>query len=101
MNGSSGSAAASTIHTFHKHSSGHGNNASSSSLNGAFIQVPEGCLIRACQAETGEMAVLTTFAVESIDETLRKVVDMGGRVHSYVCMRTNCFVFKHCWHHGP
>lgn len=89
MNGGNGLPAA-TIHMFRKRHSGHdGSNASSSpssstSLSGAFIQVPEGCLIRACEAETGEMAVLTTFAVESIDETLRKVVEMGGRMHSYV-----------------
>lgn len=60
--------------------SGHGSNA----LHGAFIQVPEGCLIRACEADTGEMAVLTTFAVESISETLKRVMEMGGRMHSYV-----------------
>ncbi|KAJ4396042.1 hypothetical protein N0V93_000258 [Gnomoniopsis smithogilvyi] len=65
-----------TIHTFQKR--GHG----ISTLRGAFIQVPEGCLIRACEAESGEMAVLTTFAVESIEETLTKVVEMGGHIHS-------------------
>lgn len=70
---------ATTIHTFYK-KSGQGDDA----LHGAFIQVPEGCLIRACAADTGEMAVLTTFAVESIEETLSKVVELGGRMHSYV-----------------
>lgn len=54
-------------------------------LHGAFIQVPEGCLIRAWESGSLEMAVLTTFAVDSIDETLGMVQAMGGRVHSYVC----------------
>lgn len=92
MNGSHG--LASTIHTFRKRAGGHDGINTSSSLNGAFIQVPEGCLIRACEAETGEMAVLTTFAVESIDETLRKVVEMGGRIHSYVKNKTQFFCLR-------
>lgn len=80
---------AATIHTFHKH--GHG----ISTLRGAFIPVPEGCLIRACEAHTGEMAVLTTFAVESIEDTLRKVVEMGGQMHSYVTMIWSSNVSSH------
>lgn len=67
-----------TIHTFHKRGPG------TSTLHGAFIQVPEGCLVRAWEADTGEMAVLATFAVDSIEETLAKVVEMGGSMHSYV-----------------
>lgn len=47
--------------------------------------MPEGCLIHAWGPDSPEMAVLTTFAVESIEETLRRVVELGGRVHSYVC----------------
>lgn len=97
MNGSNNGQSAATIHMFHRRSGGgHGGSSTSSLLNGAFIQVPEGCLIRACEAETGEMAVLTTFAVESIDETLRKVVEMGGRMHSYVMSTDSCFK-----HSGP
>lgn len=40
------------------------------------------------------MAVLTTFAVESIDETLRKVVEMGGRMHSYVFKHDSVLLFS-------
>lgn len=51
-------------------------------LSGAFIQVPEDCLIRAWDADgPGKTAVLTTFAVESIEGTLARVVAMGGRMH--------------------
>lgn len=55
-------------------------------LNGAFIQVPEGCLVRAWGAGgSGDgrvnMAALTTFAVESIEGTLSAVEGLGGRVH--------------------
>lgn len=55
------------------------------SLNGAFIQVPQGCLVQAWGSEAPDgrvnMAVLTTFAVESIEGTTRLVEDMGGRMH--------------------
>lgn len=61
-----------------------GCNSPASALQGAFIQVPEGCLIRAWEAHSPEMAVLTTFAVGSVEETLRRVAVMGGRVHSCV-----------------
>lgn len=55
-------------------------------LNGAFIQVPEGCLVQAWGSSGSDndrvsMAVLTTFAVESIERTLSVVEGMGGRVH--------------------
>lgn len=55
-------------------------------LNGAFIQVPEGCLVQAWGSSASDdgrvsMAVLTTFAVESIEATLRLVEHLGGRVH--------------------
>lgn len=55
---------------------------STSSLRGAFIQVPEECLVQTWDAERPcMMAVLTTFSVQSIEETLEMVVEMGGRVH--------------------
>lgn len=55
-------------------------------LNGAFIQVPEGCLVQAWGSSGSDdgrvsMAVLTTFAVESIEVTLKTVEDLGGRVY--------------------
>lgn len=71
-----GNSSASTIHMFRK----------GSTLNGAFIQVPEGCLVRAWGDDNSggrvNMAVLTTFVVESIEATMRMVENMGGRVHS-------------------
>lgn len=55
-------------------------------INGAFIQVPEGCLVQAWgSGESGgrvNMAVLTTFVVDSIEWTLSAVEGLGGRVHS-------------------
>jgi len=72
-----------TVHVFR--SSGDRSD-SSSILHGAFIQVPEGCLIHAWAPDSPEMAVLTTFAVASIEETLGRVVASGGRVHSYVLL---------------
>lgn len=66
-----------TIHMFRKACGGHNR------LRGAFIQVPEECLIRGWEAGSpGKMAVLTTFAVASIEGTLGRVVEMGGRLHS-------------------
>ncbi|KAG8168702.1 hypothetical protein KVR01_001451 [Diaporthe batatas] len=67
---------ASTIHMFRK----------GGTLNGAFIQVPEGCLVQAWGSSGSvdgrvSMAVLTTFAVESIEATLKMVEDLGGRVY--------------------
>lgn len=54
-------------------------------LNGAFIQVPEGCLVQAWGSGNSDgrvnMAVLTTFAVESIEETLSAVEALGGSTH--------------------
>ncbi|KAL2274068.1 hypothetical protein FJTKL_03685 [Diaporthe vaccinii] len=55
-------------------------------LNGAFIQVPEGCLVQAWGAAASDegrvnMAVLTTFAVDSIERTLSMVEGLGGTVH--------------------
>lgn len=55
-------------------------------LNGAFIQVPEGCLVQAWGAAASDdsrvsMAVLTTFAVDSIEGTLSMAEGLGGRVH--------------------
>ncbi|KKY30370.1 putative glyoxalase bleomycin resistance protein dioxygenase [Diaporthe ampelina] len=55
-------------------------------LNGAFIQVPEGCLVQAWGSGGSDdgrvtMAALTTFAVESIEGTLSSVEVSGGRVH--------------------
>lgn len=54
-------------------------------LNGAFIQVPEGCLVQAWGSGDSDgrvnMAALTTFAVDSIEGTLRMVEGLGGRVH--------------------
>lgn len=55
------------------------------SLRGAFIQVPEECLVQTWDAVSPSMmAVLTTFSVRSIEETLNFVVEMGGRVHLLV-----------------
>ncbi|KAL1865713.1 hypothetical protein Daus18300_007089 [Diaporthe australafricana] len=71
-----GASSANTIHMFRK----------GSALHGAFIQVPEGCLVQAWGDEHSggrvNMAVLTTFVVESIEETMRMVAEMGGRLHS-------------------
>lgn len=55
-------------------------------LNGAFIQVPEGCLVQAWGTGGSDdgrvsMAILTTFAVESIEWTLSAVEGLGGSVH--------------------
>ncbi|CAN8105818.1 unnamed protein product [Discula destructiva] len=66
-----------TIHIFRK-DGGPGN----CTLHGAFIQLPEGCLIRAWEPDNPEMAVLTTFAVESIEDTLMRVEGLGGSMHS-------------------
>ncbi|EOO00358.1 putative glyoxalase bleomycin resistance protein dioxygenase protein [Phaeoacremonium minimum UCRPA7] len=62
------------IHFFHK----------GESLHGAFIQMPEdgNCLIRAWDAEDPlAMSVLTTYCVDSIEDTLAKVESHGGKVH--------------------
>lgn len=65
-----------TVHVFRK-GGGRG-----LGLSGAFIQVPEDRLIRAWDADSpGRTAVLTTFAVESIEGTLARVEEMGGRAH--------------------
>lgn len=54
-------------------------------LRGVFIQVHEECLVRAWDVDSpSKMAVLTTFLVGDIEETLAKVVGMGGRVHLLV-----------------
>lgn len=63
-----------------------------SDLRGAFIQVPEECLVQTWDTDRpSRMAVLTTFSVRSIEETLRRVVDMGGRVHASVFLVIEIF----------
>ncbi|KAJ0120319.1 hypothetical protein J7T55_001177 [Diaporthe amygdali] len=70
-----GNSSAGSIHMFRR----------GTNLNGAFIQVPQGCLVQAWGSEAPggrvNMAVLTTFAVDSIEGTMRLVEDMGGRMH--------------------
>ncbi|KAG6359309.1 hypothetical protein INS49_012830 [Diaporthe citri] len=72
-NGSS--SPASTIHMFRK----------GAALNGAFIQVPENCLVQAWGSGGSggrvNMAILTTFTVDSIERTLSMVEGLGGTVH--------------------
>lgn len=50
-------------------------------VRGAFIQVPEDCLLRPWDGASPRRAavVLTTFAVGSVEEVLERVREMGGR----------------------
>ncbi|KAG7287164.1 hypothetical protein NEMBOFW57_006669 [Staphylotrichum longicolle] len=54
-----------------------------SKLSGAFVKMskPEGVATVADAAHPAKAAVLTSFFVPSIEETLKKVEDAGGRVH--------------------
>lgn len=52
-------------------------------LNGAFAKMAseDGVASVASSADQGRMPVLATYLVQSIDETLAKVVEAGGKVH--------------------
>ena len=67
-----------TVHMFSK-----GKN-----MHGAFIHMPQdsNCHVRAWDAQNpGAMAVLTTYNVDSIEDTLALAETHGGKVHVYVC----------------
>lgn len=58
-------------------------------LSGAFVKMskPEGVATVADAAHPAKTAVLASFFVASIEETLKKVEDAGGRVHVYVILK--------------
>jgi predicted enzyme related to lactoylglutathione lyase len=55
-------------------------------LNGAFVKMtkPEDVAAVADPAHPAKAGVLASYLVSSIEETLKKVEDAGGRVHVYV-----------------
>lgn len=61
------------VHMFHK-----GKN-----LNGAFVKMskPEGVAAVADIGYPSKMAAMASYLVESIDQTLKRVEEAGGRVH--------------------
>lgn len=73
-----------------------------SKLSGAFVKMskPEGVATVADAAHPARTAVLASFFVPSIEETLKKVEDAGGRVHVYVTfwrMSRTELVELTCW----
>ncbi|KAK3898323.1 hypothetical protein C8A05DRAFT_38088 [Staphylotrichum tortipilum] len=52
-------------------------------LNGAFVVMskPEGVAVVADEGDIAKMGVLPSYRVESVEETLGRVVENGGRVH--------------------
>ena len=63
---------------------------SNGKLNGAFVKMskPEDVATVADAAHPAKAGVLASYLVASIEETLKKVEEAGGRVHVYVLFRT-------------
>ena len=59
---------------------------SNGKLNGAFVKMskPEDVATVADAAHPAKAGVLASYLVASIEETLKKVEEAGGRVHVYV-----------------
>ena len=59
---------------------------SSGKLSGAFVKMskPEDVAVVADAAHPAKTGVLASYYVASIEETLKKVEEAGGRVHVYV-----------------
>ena len=68
----SAAAGSSTIHFFTK----------GDSLHGAFHIMDEGChLFNVDEADSKKLPLLTTLCVLNIEETLKKIEELGGKTH--------------------